>query len=264
MKLIIFTDLHYYAGDRETAIFGKSKKLTQYAMPMLEQLIEKVNNEYKPDAVLNLGDSIQDGNDHDADVISLTDAAKKVKEFNCPYYMVLGNHDLKMFDSHREAEAIFGVESFNYSVELGGYRLVFVTHEVRPELGTAGGGIVKTHAMGEATVEWLGNELKTSEKPCLIFTHYALHHEKPNAVPSDRDAVLKAILESGKVRAVFSGHTHIAATVEQEGVVNYVLGSPTADLTECGTPDKVYYEVDIEGEEIKVTEHLFEVGVIEG
>lgn len=46
MKLILFTDLHYYGGDRETAIFGKTKKLTQYAMPMLEQLIDKVNHTY--------------------------------------------------------------------------------------------------------------------------------------------------------------------------------------------------------------------------
>lgn len=155
MKLIIFTDLHYYAGDRETAIFGKTKKLTQYAPSMLDQLIDKVNNEYKPDAVLNLGDSIQDGNDHDADVISLKKVAEKVREFAVPYYMVLGNHDLKMFDSHKEAEEIFGVESFNYAVELGGYRLIFLTNEVKPELGTAGGGIVKTHSMGEDTIAWL-------------------------------------------------------------------------------------------------------------
>ncbi|MBR6794327.1 MAG: metallophosphoesterase [Clostridia bacterium] len=259
MKLIIFTDLHYYAGDRETAIFGKAKKLTQYAPSMLEQLVEKVNHEYKPDAVLNLGDSIQDANDHDADVISLKKVAEKVKEFACPYYMVLGNHDLKMFDSHREAAEIFGVEGFNFTVELGGYRLVFVTHEVRPELGTTGGGITKTHTMGESTVAWLKNELKTSKLPCLIFTHYAIHHEKPNAIPLDREQVLAAIHESGNVRAVFSGHTHVAETVEQEGIVNYILGSPTADLTVCGTPDAVYYEVDIEGDDITVKEHLFEV-----
>ena len=75
MKLILFADLHYYGGDRETAIFGKTKKLTQYAMPMLEQLIERVNRDYKPDAVINLGDSIQDANDRDADVMSLTTVA---------------------------------------------------------------------------------------------------------------------------------------------------------------------------------------------
>lgn len=259
MKLIIFTDLHYYAGDRETAIFGKTKKLTQYAPSMLDQLIDKVNNEYKPDAVLNLGDSIQDGNDHDADVISLKKVAEKVREFAVPYYMVLGNHDLKMFDSHKEAEEIFGVESFNYAVELGGYRLIFLTNEVKPELGTAGGGIVKTHSMGEDTIAWLRKELKNSDQPCLLFTHYALFHEKENAVIQNVDRVLEAIREGGNVLAVFSGHTHVAYDREAGGVMNHVLGSPTADLTECGTPDAVYYEVDVKESKINITAHLFEV-----
>ena len=46
MKLIAFSDLHHYAGDRESAIFNKTGKLTQYAMPMLTELIERVNGEY--------------------------------------------------------------------------------------------------------------------------------------------------------------------------------------------------------------------------
>ncbi len=258
MKLIIFTDLHYYAGDRETAIFGKAKKLTQYAPAMLEQLIQKVNHEYKPDAVINLGDSIQDGNDHDADVISLSKVAEKVKEFECPYYMVLGNHDMKMFDSHKEAEEIFGFESFNYAVELCGYRLIFLTNEIKPELGTAGGGIVKTHATGEENIKWLRQEFQ-SEKPCMLFTHYAVIHEKPNAVMADCDQVLAAIQEGKNVIGVFSGHTHRVACEEHDGIPYHIFGSPTADLDLTGYPDKVYYEVDICGKEIKVTEHLFEV-----
>ena len=51
MKLIAYTDLHHYAHDRESAIFNKTGKLTQYAMPMLFELIDKTNNEFKPDAV---------------------------------------------------------------------------------------------------------------------------------------------------------------------------------------------------------------------
>ena len=146
-----------------------------------------------------------------------------------------------------------------FTVELGGYRLIFVTHEVRPELGIAGGGIVKTHAMGEDTIAWLREELSKSDKPSMVFTHYAIHHEKPNHVPADREQVLAVLQGAKNLLAVFSGHTHVAETVEQEGIVNYILGSPTADLTVCGTPDAVYYEVDIEGDDITVTEHLFEL-----
>ena len=44
MKLIAYADLHHFSGDRESAIFNKTGKLTQYAMPMLCELIDKVNN----------------------------------------------------------------------------------------------------------------------------------------------------------------------------------------------------------------------------
>ncbi len=40
-------------------------------------------------------------------------------------------------------------------------------------MGTAGDGILKTHAMAEADIEWLREDLKRSEKLALIFTHYA-------------------------------------------------------------------------------------------
>ncbi len=262
MKLIIFADLHYYAGDRETAIFGKTKKLTQYAPSMLEQLIEKVNGEYKPDAVINLGDSIQDGNDHDADIISLKKVAEKVKEFECPYYMVLGNHDMKMFDSKREAEEIFGFDRFTYSVDLCGYHLVFMTNDLKPELGTAGGGTVKTHAMAEEDIAWLRQDLAKNEKPCIICTHYPFTGDtwkSPYALIENRDKLFEIMDQDPRLIAVFSGHTHVAYNEERKGVKHIIFGSPTADLTECGTPDAVYYEVDIEGDQINVTEHLFEV-----
>lgn len=260
MKLILFADLHYYGGDRETAIFGKTKKLTQYAMPMLEQLIERVNRDYKPDAVINLGDSIQDANDRDADVLSLTTVAEKLKEFHCPCYTVLGNHDLKMFDSHREAEEIFGCERFNDSLDLCGYHLVFLTNGVKPELGTAGGGIPKTHAVSEDTIEWLREDLKRSKNPALIFTHYAFYGSDANVIKNG-EQVLQVLRESGNVAAAFSGHTHRAYSEEHDGIAFHVLGSPTADLEESGRPDGVYYEVELCGGEITVTEHLFEVAL---
>ncbi len=267
MKLIFFTDLHHYHGDRETAIFGKAKKLTQYALPMLEQLIEKVNKEYKPDAVINLGDSIQDANDRTADAECLSFIFNKFKEFNCPCYSVLGNHDMKMFDSKEEISAIVGQEQFTYSLDLAGYHLVFMTNELKPELGTAGGGTVKTHSMSEADIAWLKEDLAKNEKPCILCTHYVFLGDgwkSPYAKIENRDKIFEVLDEDKNLLAVFSGHTHVAYTEHRNGVDYHVFGSPIADLTLCGKPDGVYYEVDIDGKEIKVTEHLFEVGEIPG
>lgn len=267
MKLILFTDLHHYHGDRETAIFGKSKKLTQYALPMLEQLIEKVNNEYKPDAVINLGDSIQDANDQEADAIGLSFIFEQFKRFNCPCYSVLGNHDMKMFDSKEEISTIVGQEKFTYSVDLGGYHFVFMTNDIKPELGTAGGGVVKTHSMAEADIEWLREDLAKNDKPCILCTHYAFLGDgwkSPYAKIENREKLFEVFDGDQNLMAVLSGHTHVADAEQRNGVDYHVFGSPIADQTQCGKPDSVYYELEIEGRELKITEHLFEVGEIAG
>ena len=46
MKLLVFSDLHYFAGDMETAIFNTKKKLVRYALPMLDRLTEIINNDF--------------------------------------------------------------------------------------------------------------------------------------------------------------------------------------------------------------------------
>ena len=65
MKILVFTDLHYYGGDNP--IFNTAKKLVQYALPMLDELIKIAENE-NVDFVVNLGDIIQDTCDKEKDI----------------------------------------------------------------------------------------------------------------------------------------------------------------------------------------------------
>lgn len=58
MKILVFADVHYYGGNMETAIFSRTKKLVQYALPMLDALREKVCAACAPDICVNLGDII--------------------------------------------------------------------------------------------------------------------------------------------------------------------------------------------------------------
>mgnify|MGYP003323906180 CR=1 FL=1 len=43
------------------------RKLIEYAEPLLDKLTEEINNNIKPDLALNLGDLVEDFNDHDKD-----------------------------------------------------------------------------------------------------------------------------------------------------------------------------------------------------
>lgn len=265
MKIIAYTDLHHYAGDRESAIFNKTGKLTQYAMPMLLELIDKVNGEFKPDAVVNLGDSIQDANNQDMDIVSLSQVADKLKGFECPHYMVMGNHDLKMFDNFDIHKKIFGYDDFNYSIDLCGYHLVFMTNGIVSERGTVGGGVEKTRLVVKETVDWLISDLKANQKPCIIFTHYpfiACEGLAPRHVIENVDELFEIIENDKNVIAVVSGHTHIAYSVNKNGIDYHVLGSPIASPLKNDIPDGVYYLLDIENNKVTVTEYKFKKGQV--
>lgn len=257
MKLILFADLHHYSGDRETATFNKTQKLTQYALPMLDELIRKVNIEHRPDAVVNLGDSIQDGNDYKRDIESLREVAQKVRQFDCPYYMVLGNHDLKMFDSMVAAQEIFGHKSFNYSVDIEGYHLVFMTNGIKPERGTIGGGVEKTRVVVGSVLEWLNADLDKANKPCIIFTHFpfiACDGLDERHLIENLDEVFKIIDGHKNIIGVVSGHTHKAYRKKRCDVDYYVLGSPTASSAGDEIPDSVYYQLDIKANKVEIKE----------
>ena len=57
--------------------------------------------------------------------------------------------------------------------------------------------------------------------------------------------------------AVFSGHQHWTKKKVEDGIRYYVVGSLTENIHDDGIPDGVYFEVDIEGNQIEVKEcHL--------
>ena len=257
MKIILFSDLHYFAGDLDKAIFNTSKKLVKYALPMLDRLTEKANGEHGADIVINLGDSIQDTTCHDKDIEALTFIFDRLKKINCPCYSILGNHDLKMMDSVAEVEEILGQKS-TFSIDRDGYHLVFLTTEVRCELGTERGGCYKAQYLSEKDVEWLREDLKNNTLPTLIFTHYALA-EDPEIndecmFMKNREDVKRILRKDKNVKAVFSGHQHIQKTVLEDGLTYYLVGSMIAGTEIPDTPAGIYMEIDLEKERITVNE----------
>ena len=265
MKIVVFTDLHHYTADRQCAAFDTTCKLTQYAMPMLSELIDKVNHELRPHAVVNLGDCIQDANARDTDMATLQEVADKVKTFQVPYYMVLGNHDFKMFDSFDEHKKIFGFDTFNYSVDMEGYHLVFMTNGISPEHAVAGSSVERARFVVKETLDWLQEDLQRNTKPCIIFTHFppiGCEGLAQRHVIGNTDELF-AIIDSHKnILAVVSGHTHMAYKKQRNGVDYHVLSSPIASLERNGIPDATYYILDAVDGTVSVTECKFESGLV--
>ena len=59
-KIVIFSDLHYATEKPVNNVSKIERKLMQYAEPLLEKITDEINNNIKPDLVLNLGDLVED------------------------------------------------------------------------------------------------------------------------------------------------------------------------------------------------------------
>ena len=247
MKIIAFADLHYFAGNIEKAIFNTSTKLVAYALPLLDALTEIINKDSEVDLAINLGDVIQDTTEHDADIEALKFIFGRLGAIRPPCYSVLGNHELKMMDSALEVEEIMGRKS-SLSIDMDGWHLVFLSTEVRPELGTERGGCYKAQYLAEETLKWFGEDLAKTELPTMVFTHFALAEDESVTDPcmfmKNRGEVKKIINESGKVKAVFYGHQHKTKSFIENGIPYYMLGSMITPDGKEGEPAAVYLEIE--------------------
>ena len=262
MKLLLFSDVHYYGGDMETAIFSKTKKLVQYALPMVDALRETCA-ELHPDLCLHLGDLIQDTQTHDGDVQALTAMADRLRAFPVPCRSLLGNHDMKMMNSRREAEECLGDVFVNGSTDLCGWHLVFLNTGIRPEMGLGRGGILRSHEITEEDLAWLRRDLAENTLPTLVFSHYPLSEDGSVSdvcmFMKNRAAVKEILRQDSYVRAVFAGHQHRSKTIVEDGIPYFLLGSMIGSSQENGIPDGVYFEVETDAQNVRVTEKRMEL-----
>lgn len=265
-KLVIFSDIHYAPERPVNNGSIIDRKLTEYAIPILEQLIDKINNDIKPDVAINLGDLVEDFNDHDKDIINLNFIWNMLKDINVPFYSAIGNHDLRSMSSRTEVEQIMGYEYSTFSVDILGYHFVFLGLNVNKTSTVESGGILKTRCISEEDLEWLKNDLEKNELPSLIFTHYGLAEDDmkgnwwfeknpDHAVLGNRKEIKEILKNDENLVAVFSGHQHWTKKTIEDGISYYVVGSLTENINDDGVPDGVYFELTLDGNEIEVKEN---------
>ena len=263
MKLLIFGDLHYFGGDISTARFDPEKKQVRYALPMLELVMKTCD----ADVCVNLGDLIQDDYDKQRDLGVFARIHERLAHFPCPCCSILGNHELKMMDAITDMEAVLGHKA-TYSLDLQGYHLVFLSPEVRPELGIRRGGCYKAQYLGDSTIRWLENDLAENKLPALVFTHYPLAEddteEDPLMFMKDRAQVKEILKNDPNVLAVFSGHQHVAKAFVEDGVHYFLTGALRPAPDESGTVCGEYMEAVVEGGSLEVTNKKIPVSVLAG
>lgn len=265
-KLIVFSDIHYLDILSQQTWTKNGRKLVHYAIPVLTELISKINNIISPDIAINLGDLIQDSNNHNKDIDNIKFIWNELKKIKCPFFSAIGNHDLKTMNSREEVEKILGYKHSTFSIDINGYHFILLGTDLKNEIGIEQGGIRKTQSISDKDLEWIKNDLSNNQLPCLIFTHFGIAEDNmeknwwfeknpQSALLTNRMAVKQILKNDKNVIAVFSGHQHWTKMIKEDGISYYVVGSLIENINNDGIPDGVYFEVNLEAERIDVIEH---------
>lgn len=265
-KVVIFSDLHYAPERPVNNGSIIDRKLTDLALPLLDKLIYKINNEIKPNIVFNLGDLVEDFNDKEKDIVNIKFIWNRFKEIKCPFYSLPGNHDLRSMGSRTEVESIMGYKHSTFSVDVNGYHFVVLGLDVNADLGRAYGGIFKTQFISQEDLDWLKQDLKNNKLPCIVLSHFGVAEDNmkgnwwfernpDHALLGNRKELKEILSQDKNLIAVFSGHQHWTKFHIENGINYYVIGSMTENINDDGVPDGIYFEIELDGTNIRILEN---------
>lgn len=243
MKFAIITDIHLGPN----ALYkGKVRKISDNVKEHVNDFVEKMNTEYKPEFVVTLGDQIQD-EDEENDKKNMSDIIGMLGKLNSPVYFAAGNHDLKNI-SEQELADFFKQKRLFYAFDCGDYHGVVLYSKVVEK---------ENIQITMEQIDWLKKELEHSKKDCVVFVHHALadqdlsgnpwFEEKPNAcLVRNREEVRKILEDSGKVVAVFNSHLHWDRMHVHNNIPYFTLQSLVENEDDKGLPSEAYFLINVE------------------
>lgn len=206
LKIGFVSDLHF---GPQAFHEGKLRKLTHHAAELTRGVVRRMNEDLRPDLLVNLGDDIEDES-RDADLARYTECQDILRTAKAELVNVAGNHDTIHLTRSDLARIWRREGPLFYSLDRGGFHLV-VLHTIEQKDVDI--------RIPRAQLEWLKDDLARTELPVVVLMHHSASEQELEdsfwfagrahlALVKER-AELRAILEeSGKVRVVFNGHVH--------------------------------------------------------
>lgn len=201
LRVGLITDLHH--ADKPSA--G-----TRHYRETLGKLAEAATQFEKdqPTFIVELGDLIDSADTVETEQRYLKAINREFSAISKDRHYVLGNHCV---DTLRKAEFLDGVEQKQsyYSFDRGEFHFVVLDACFRNDGAPYGRKNSKWNDANipAAEVEWLQADLKATSKQAVVFAHQRLDVSNDHGVKNCPD-VRKIFEESGKVLAVFQGHSH--------------------------------------------------------
>lgn len=259
MKFAIINDIHLGPTDKGYKD-GVQRKLLGEAEGLVKDFVKLMNENEKPKFVINLGDSIEDVNDKEQDIQSFQRAISLLGDLQMPTYWAIGNHDIRTL-SHQDIAELLSCEKMYYSFDRGDYHFVALSFEM---VGNHTKVLSDIRAEVPAEqLEWLQNDLRSSTKPTLIFTHYGVadddmvgnfwfEGEPQHALLGNRKEVRQLLENNGDVIAVFNAHQHWNRMHVHNGIPYFTVTSLVENFNNDGIPSKAHTIVSVSSDKILV------------
>lgn len=200
------TDLHF---GPEAYHEGKLRKLSHHAGSLAQAVVRAMNEQVRPELLVNLGDDIEDEG-READLARYEECQAILRTANAELVNVAGNHDTIHLTREHLGRIWRREGPLYYSLDRAGVHLVVLhTHERKD---------VAVH-IPEAQLEWLKDDLARTVLPTIVLMHHSASEQDLEdsfwfkgaahlALVKERRDLRRILEESGKVRAVFNGHVH--------------------------------------------------------
>lgn len=240
IRIGMVTDLHY--ADKPP---GGTRHYRE-TLPKLAEAAEQFTKE-SPDFVVELGDLIDSAGSVEAEKQNVARINKEFLALPGDKHYVLGNHCVHTLTKD-EFLGVVGRKDAHFSFNSGGFHFVVLDACFRSDGEPYGRGNFKwTDAnIPDEQVEWLRADLKAATGKTIVFAHQRLDVKNDHGV-KNAEQIRKVLEDSGKVLAVFQGHSHkndlkdiggihyctLVAMVEGSGAENN--GYSLLDVFDSGT-----------------------------
>ncbi|MCO8122919.1 metallophosphoesterase [Stieleria sp. TO1_6] len=201
LQFALVTDLHY--ADKPAA----GSRFYRETLGKLQEAGQRFEQD-KPDFLVELGDLI-DAADAVETELSYLQTINQAFSAICPdRHYVLGNHCVDMLTKPEFLGGVKQAESY-YSFDRAGVHFVVLDACFRSDGKPYGR---KNSVWTDANVpaeelKWLAADLAATDKQVIVFAHQRLDVSNNHGVKNNAQ-VRKLLEDSGKVLAVFQGHSH--------------------------------------------------------
>ncbi len=263
IKIGFFTDAHCYSKQYEKKTGDKWILNWRCAQP-LKAFVNEMNNNYHPDVVIDGGDLV-DGRD-DRGIDTFLDSLEYFKKLKAPYFMVLGNHEVREF-TKEEWLRILDYEKAYYFLDVKDLRIFILDGnyylEGNQELAADPDNEYNPGRINREQLDWLKDNLeKSKDKRKIIFIHQpsidsTTIREDDELLDNARELRM-TIAQHENVLAVVSGHIEEFCTLEYDGIPYYTLQGVWKENKRLPKEHQfeeegMFYEIEVREDEVEIT-----------